>query len=324
MKLPSFPPSLPFPLSGRPAPLRMLSALAAAVGLVAGAPAFAASSSSAVLGNFTVTLEDLDPDDGVTPWIQFDFRGDAHMEAQARDPATGWVADTAHVLYWDYEEPVGAAAINARTQASAGLTGLAGMVGVGLHATGSSDGSTTPGEQASFWARVYLPYFYGGYAFTVSSQTRVSFTIDYALHAAVTHAYTGDWNTQYETAYADAQLNISGTGADGFGEQQTSDFASVDVFTTSSHYVYDPVTGTYTPHHGGAADGASGVLSGSFVNATDWDLIGYVQLSAYAAGNSLAPAVPEPATWALWGGGLGLLLARSHAARNRRRSTASH
>lgn len=262
----------------------------AAAGLMA-APAFAASSASASIGPLTFQLFDLNPLDNITPSITFATSGyDTYAQSYAYQSAP---------YAYDSQSAYGGSAwANAVTSASAGVAQATASVSGAVDATGNSATVATAGSAADFTSAnaydyaqfqgyAYAPYYYSN--FTLSANTVVVISGLGQIAAAGTG--TGGTNDYYnhDYAYAYAYLSISGTGGGGGGSQSASDGFSY------SNYAYNG-----TPFS--ASD--SRTLAVSFVNLTNGDLGGSLQVYAQSYGWTYANTVPEPETYALMLAGL--------------------
>jgi hypothetical protein len=138
------------------------------------------------------------------------------------------------------------------------------------------------------------------FGFTLSANTMVLFKVTSSLSATTTVTWDPSTTTQWENAYASAGLELWGPGASGSGEQYTDDYREIEA---SFHAVTDASCGSGYCHVGESFSETT-TLAGSFVNATNGTLDGYLQLYAYVDGESFATAVPEPATCAMLMAGL--------------------
>lgn len=268
-----------------------LSWVAAAIVGLAAAPAFAATSASASIGPLSIQLFDLNPLDGVTPWIAFTDSGYgsenyAYAYAYQTNPYTEGSQYSYGATPWG---PVAANGAAGGALAAASISGSTDGNGSTLSASGSSADlySPNPYDNTNYQASATAPSTYSSGAFTLSANTVVVISGTASVAAAGTgnnNFYNGDY------AQANVSLNISGTGGGGGGSQSASDGIGV---AGAAYYLGDQFS---------HADSRS--LAVSFVNLTNGDLGGYLQVNANVYGYTYANAVPEPETYALMLAGL--------------------
>lgn len=282
-----------------------LLAAATATALVVHVPAHATASSSASLTDFTITLYDLLPTDGITPSIT--FAGNSYTYS--------WAYHSNPYQYAGYSYDVGSgpfdpsaqtastsqstAAASSTGSTPATLTGAITTVVGGLHASGSANGTTgTPGTDNSQYSATAYWNGWNSSGFTLSANTVAVFSATVATSATTTTNYTG--NQEY--AYGEAGINVSGPSGSGNGGQSSSDTLQSAVYNWNNP-VYDGNGNLlyYAP----ASDTKTGTLGASFVNFTGGSLTGTFYAYANAYGMSTVSAVPEPETYAMMLAGLG-------------------
>jgi hypothetical protein len=260
--------------------------------------AFASATSGSGLGPVTITLIDLDPNDGITPSILFapDTAGNAAGNAGGvvSGELRSWTPGDESFREFR-SQGVGLASSVAAgrdiTMASAGgsITGLAGAGFSALAAQGQAgSGAASRGSYdvtaASAWA-----------GFTLSANTAVQFSA--SGWAQGTTSTGGDPDTGWDEA-GGALAALSVGGADAGGSFTWDD----DEHIATASYTLDD-----TGHVHGDAQSWSGLLSVSFSNATGTSADGIFTAEARAFGHSAVSAVPEPATGLMLLAGLGLV-----------------
>lgn len=266
--------------------------LAAAVG-----PAFATASSSALISNMTISLADLNPTDGTTPWLAFA----PSTPATVHNEVKGWGDIYEGYKTDDYVASAKQDGLLSRDLATAWST-ASGSMTTAANAAGytamSSHGTANSGldEYGSYFNIVANGA--GGTNFTLSPMTKITFSVTADLKAFTSMGYNleGDMD---EYAHARTLLNIGGkvNGIDQFDFQERGVLAQ--------YYVNDDNTVS------GVSDSWSGTLTVSFYNfgatATDVWLQAYATSEGYSAVWDGVTPVPEPSTYAMLLGGLALL-----------------
>jgi len=280
--------------------MKQLALVATAVSaLFATLPAVAASSASASLGGFTVTLFDLNPSDGVAPAIS--YMASPHgsfVSSSASDSAAGSQNGTAFSLL-----PFGPAS----SVSSAGLASAAGSVsgtlggGLLFSSSGMAGGAAMPGFGSGFNAEARGGNF--GFNFQLSPFTLAVFAGTVSLSAQTTVGAESNsfffFNT--ESASAGAGISVFGPSAGGGGGSQNS-FDNRDLFA-GFQQVFNPDTGNF--EFIGETRSLTGVnVAGSFTNFSAGSLQGSLSVFTSVSGFSNVTAIPEPATWALMLAGL--------------------
>lgn len=279
-----------------------LLAASALAGMAQGAAASATSAGG--LGAVTITLIDLDPNDGITPSIVFAPDTGGNTGGVVSGELRSWTQDDEAFREFRSQgfglaSSVSAGRDTAMASASGSITGLA---GVGFAALGAQ-GQAGSGPEARGSYDVTAQSAWVG--FTLSANTAVQFSASGWAQGATSTG--GDPDTGWDEAGgALIALHAAGIGTDG-----TLVWDDDEHIATAS-YVLDDLGNVH-----GDTQSWNGLLSVSFSNATGASADGIFTADARAFGHSAVSAVPEPATGMMLLGGLGLVgaLARRRAAR---------
>jgi hypothetical protein len=278
--------------------------LAGVIAAAFATPALAAVSASATISDFTITLYDLNPLDGIVPTISWSSVSgvDPNMATYTSANVSGPYGGSSTFNY----TPIGA--LNSSTAAIYNATATANITASSVSASGSATATSSSWQSKSFSANAQNYYYYGS-NFILSANTAVVFQANASTQATATVGY--DYATgQGETASANAFMTVSGTGASGNGNQSSTDNLSSSAGGYYWWYPTPPLT-----------QSNSAVLAGAFVNTSAGKLTGSFQLGANVNGNTsvvaaAVAAVPEPESYAMFLAGLGLIGAmarRRHA-----------
>ncbi|WP_374594703.1 PEP-CTERM sorting domain-containing protein [Aquabacterium sp.] len=297
-------------------------------------------SSSASLSNLSYQLIDLDPTDGVTPWVQFSVNGTLDPGYYSGSPnAVSFALPTNSFLP---AQSTTATAVNGSAQATAGPSQLqtassvslsqvtpirSPMTSVGNGATGALSSLTDPETGTPVTPAITLS---ANTLLIIRGSASVQMTRDLSFLQTALDASTADWMnvTAYQNAGVSVSLSHQGTSADGASSSSTySDFN-----------VYPPIDASLnvTLYRGGDPSQLPLTLNYSTSAtpfAVQWANTGSSSATAdlsVTAGSSTyleavptyisQPPIPEPSTYVLTG--LGLMAAARVARRLRRQPTA--
>lgn len=281
-----------------------IHALAAACLAAAAAPALADAHSTATFGNVTVTVIDLDANDGIAAGITFFpeptryfagalVRGEANFGPNgSQDPGTQYRSFFTRGA-WQGTDVSGGVQVDL---ASVSGSVTASATGVGFTALSLSGSALSTSEERShIWAYASVPANpFGHLDYVLTANTRVVFSVDASMSARTTIGHVAG-ASESESASARMGLYASGMAVDG-----TTLLEDMQERGVSVAYMDGDAPG-------GASDSWSGVLSASFSNLGGSSSQGEFWAYAEISGDSVISAVPEPSTWAMLLGGLGLV-----------------
>lgn len=279
-----------------------LLAASALAGMAQGAAASATSASG--LGAVTITLIDLDPNDGITPSILFAPDAGGNTGGVVSGELRSWTQDDEAFREFRSQgyglaSSVSAGRDTAMASASGTITGLAGAGFAALGVQGQA--GSGPAARGSYDVTAQSAWV----GFTLSANTAVQFSASGWAQGATSTG--GDPETGWDEAGgALVALHAAGAGADG-----TLVWDDAEHIATAS-YVLDELGNVH-----GDTQSWNGLLSVSFSNLSGASADGIFTADARAFGHSAVSAVPEPATGLMLLGGLGLVaaLTRRRAAR---------
>lgn len=277
-----------------------IAAAAAAAALGAAAPAAAGSFASASLGQFSYTLFDLNPTDGLAPSVAFTLTSSpygSYVQAGATDPSIGSESGSAWSLVAFGPAAVSSAVGLGSAQASVSGSPTAG--GLLYQASGGALGSTLPSFSTQFSASAAAANL-GSLGFSLSPYTLIVFNGNASLLAQTTQGFNPN-GFQTEFASAGVSINVNGpTSSGGQGSQSSGDNRSLFASYTS---VFDPNTGGFV-YTGQTLTLNNVPMSASFTNYTAVALGGQLSLNVNVNGNSPLTPVPEPGSATLLLAGL--------------------
>ncbi|UCV21921.1 PEP-CTERM sorting domain-containing protein [Ferribacterium limneticum] len=269
-------------------------ALVGAIAIGFATPAMAAVSASATISDFTITLYDLNPLDGIVPTITWaNVSGiDPNMATYTNANVSGQYGTS----YTNNYMPVGE--VNSSMASIFNAAASATITTNSLSASGSATATSAGGNGKSFTASAQN--YNGGGSFQLSANTAVVFQANASTQASSTVGYDSSTGNG-ESASANAVMTVNGVGASGNGSQNSYDTTSSFVGNYYWWYPNSPST-----------QSTSVTLAGAFVNMSAGLLTGTIQLGANASGStnvvaSAIAAVPEPESYAMFLAGLGLI-----------------
>ncbi len=269
--------------------LMAAAAVVAGSGLFCTLPAQAAVVASAGLGAVEIQLVDLDPNDGIAPWLVVDVAASRTFSLFSEAAQSQPVSSTSQGIDGAASWPArGVAASVAWAQASAAIAGSSEGLGAALSLAGSTADFVSPSnaDQASFSARAED----SGALFTLSPRTRVEFR----LPGSVTFRTTAGADAAYAGDFSFAAIGIRIAEAEGGTLVMDSESFPCSPFVDQSPCV--------NPNF-------RGYLQVAYDNTGGADFSGRLSPVVELAGSSHANAlpVPEPAPLALWALGAGTL-----------------
>ena len=277
------------------------STLAFALGLaLAAGPALADSSGSATLGNVHITLTDLDPNDGITPSLSINFGSQPYLNGAIGSYGTGFLRDGYAHMGKNASSTVTDSIQGPFASSSATMIGANTVAGIGSMAVAGSAGSGNIGF-GEFGA---LAANYTSSQFVLSPNTAITITVDATMTVQTTLGYdplTGN----LEHASSHVLMYFDGLAADGS-----------ELYNDAYQELYVDAAQDSTGNITGAQQSWSGTLGISFANASSQEIVGsfYSELNVGgssiampALGSNPAAAVPEPSSYALLLGGLGVI-----------------
>lgn len=280
--------------------IRHIALAAAVAAAFIATPASASSFASASMSQFSYTLFDLNPTDGMAPAVSFALVNSiygSYVQSSATDPAGGTQSNTAWSL-----QPFGPATASAGIglgSAQAAVSGSPTAGGMSFTASGAALGSNVPNVATQFSASAAAANF-SALNFTLSPYTLIVFSGTANLLAQTTVG-RNDVGFQNESATASVSIGVTGpssTGNSGF--QNTNDTRSLSASFLS---VFNPTTGQFS-YTGQTQTLNNAAMSASFTNFTTANLTGQMSLSVGVNGNSPLTPIPEPSSAALLLGGL--------------------
>jgi hypothetical protein len=271
----------------------VMHTLAAACLLVAAGPALADASSTATFGNVVITLIDLNPTDGIAPSLSFIHGAPANVTGQT----LSWGENYEFRQNIQYQDKLqGPLTATTHTEWSSTSSNVMAADNLPGFTTMSAQGAAHSGLEGygSYLSSAIAPLN----QFIVSANTMVTFSVRTMLSASTTMGYNLDADMD-EYAFARATMSVSGTVNGNY--QFVEDRHFLDV----RYDVRDDNTTT------GVSDSWNGDMSVTFTNMGATDTTGMFQSLAFSEGHSAlwdgVTPVPEPGTYAMMLGGLGLI-----------------
>ena len=278
----------------------LAAAAAAAAALAAVTSATAGSFANASIGQFSYTLFDLNPGDGIAPDVSFSLASSpygSYVTSSATDPTSGSESSTGWSLV--AFGPAAVASAIGLGSAQGSVSGSPSAGGMLYQATGAALGSSVPGASTQFSASAAIANF-GSLTFSLSPFTLIVFNGTANLLAQTTLGLN-PIAFQSEQASASASINVSGPSASGGqGFQNSGDNRSLFASFTS---VFDPGTGQFV-YTGQTVALDNLALSASFTNFSADAMSGQLSLSVSVNGSSPLTPIPEPGSAVLLLAGL--------------------
>lgn len=277
----------------------VISAVAAACLAGAAGPALAAATSSATLGQFTITLIDLDPNDGIAPSISFLPYGAAGGPGIYGQADSYSLSPESAVFQTDTRKPGKSLSDTAQTASSGASASMTGSIaGAGVAALSASGYALTSAEASGHYYATASAPAAETREFVLSANTMVSFSALGNISASYTLGGTAAAQ-EGESALGVVMLGVGGFAAD--GESVLRDL--------QRRYVSLQFQIDGTVPAGPAADSWAGLLTASYSNLSNHAANGQFYAEVEAGGRSLASvaAVPEAETYTMLLGGLALL-----------------
>lgn len=271
--------------------MKRLACISLAACLAAATPAvFAAANSSLHINTVTITLTDLDANDGVTPWIAMMYGSQPYLNIGAGSFDPSYSVDAYAALGTKAGSTLTGTASTPFAQSSATIAGTSSIVGYSsiVLAGGAQSGVNGFGEYGAL-AAPYTPMNFG-----ISANTKVTITLNASIDVATTLGYNTATGMD-EQAKGHILMGLDGLDENGeyvMDEQWQELIAG---------YQFDALGNPL-----GQSQHWDGDLSVSFSNLKGEDSMATLYTEGGIGGHSIA-AVPEPSTYAMLLGGLGLM-----------------
>ena len=284
-----------------------IQTLAAACLAACAGPVFATAISAASFGNLIITLTDLNPNDGIAPAMSFQAYGRAYVFGETRSWGDSYEKhDFAYYAKQAQNGPLSGSIRDSWATSSASLAAANTLAGFSAMSAG---GIAASGADGYGYFRSYAtgaePFLN---AFTLSANTRVTFSTQASMHVQTTIGYNLEADMG-EVAAASMMFGFQGYTFDGTEQYDIEQHDLRAEFNVRDDGSIE-----------GVNDSWSGLLSSTFTNATAYDASGVFQAYVSAEGISAVTdgvetelagkaqaTVPEPASCALLLGGLAVL-----------------
>lgn len=278
-------------------------------------PASATAISSISFSNLTITLTDLNPDDGIAPSMSFMANGKAYVFGETRSWGDSYEKHNFQHYAKQQQGTLSGSVHDSWATSSASVTAADTLAGfTALSASGIADS----GADANGYFRSYAtgadPFLN---QFILSANTRLTVTTHASMQVQTTIGYNLEADMG-EQASANLMFGLIGYTFDGIEQSNVQQRGLSAQFNVRDDGSIE-----------GVSDSWSGELSSSFVNATGFDATGTFQAFVRAEGTAAVQAVepsresatalasvPEPTTLAMLLPGMALL----GLTRRRRRS----